>query len=127
MNLLSIAERMEGLSLGLVRAQNVFVHSMPAEVTKGVMVRENFGGTEINNEMLGYVKAEFQLIVRDSNYLAADTLVKAISAAMRQEGGTLPGMRQLNYLRPVMEPYIYPLTVGGLWEAYVKWEACYVE
>ena len=127
MKLESIAERLEGLSLGILRTQSIFIHSMPAENTLGVILREDYVGTAINNEMPGYVKGAFQLIVRAGNYVDALALSKNINTRLRQEGGVLPGISKLNYIRPTMEPYIFPRSPAGLWEASVKWECCYVE
>lgn len=134
MNLKTLAENLEAdvtLNPRLVQAQNLFIHAFPPAAKTGVMLREYFGGTEIDHELAGYRHAPFQCIVRAPNYQAAETLAKAISASWTFEADPvanprLMGSMSFRYLRPRNEPLVFPNSEGSLWEFLVNFEACYV-
>lgn len=130
MKLEAIATKLAGEGLGLVQAQNLFVHHMPADTTPGVMLRFYFGGTDIDPELPGYRKTSFQMIVRDSDYARGMALANSISTALNSDttasAFTIPGITQVNYIRPRSEPFVYPLSAGSQWEFLVTFDACYV-
>lgn len=131
MKLEAVADKLVSAGLGLVVGKNLFVHHIPADATPGVMLRFYFGGTDIDPELPGYRKTSFQMIVRDSNYARGMNLAKSISTVLNSDTTpaalSIPGITQVNYIRPRSEPFVYPLSAGSQWEFLVTFNACYVD
>jgi hypothetical protein len=129
MKLDAFADKLQTEGLDLMGG--VFVHSKPAD-QDGVMLREYYGGTEISGEFPGWRKGTFQVIVSCSAYQTGMALAEAISAKWNTDLDTVakpfvvPGISQINYLRPRAEPFVYPLSAGNKWEFLVNFDACYV-
>jgi hypothetical protein len=122
----TLAQYLTDASIGLKLGRNLFIHALPAEVNEGAMLRDYFGGTPINAELPGYIKTRLQLVVRNPDYLSGRAQIDAASAALDFQDVTLDGM-QVNYLRPVTKPFVFPRMVNGAWEMLVNFDLCYVE
>jgi hypothetical protein len=127
MNLESIAEKLELTpTLALTRGQNLFVHAWPASAPVGVLLRDDFGGTPIDNYLPGYIRAGFMVIARSSDYPSAHALAKAVSDALTLTNVQLPGM-DVRHILPRIQPVVFPNSAGSVWEFLVAFDACYVE
>jgi len=124
MNLESIAERIEAQSVA-TRGRDLFLNLMPGEIPVGLLLKEPFGGTEIDHELPGYRKASFQIISRSEDYAEAKELIEQAVEALTMVDTALTDM-QVHYMRPRHEPFTFPLTVGNRLEFLVNMDLCYV-
>ena len=79
MNLVPIAQLIE--DAGLAKSgTDLFLHSFPAEIETGVLVRSPLGGTKVDYELPEYRKTSFQIIVRThtQKYLSGDAIARGI-------------------------------------------------
>jgi hypothetical protein len=125
MNLRPIVTMLEDAGLGAA-GRTIFVNMMPAECEDGILVRQYFGGTKIDHELPGYRKTTFMLICRSKDYERAETLIEqAVTALTIKEETERDGI-VWKFMRPDTEPFVYPLSVGGLLEFQVNIDAAYV-
>jgi hypothetical protein len=127
MNLEAIAAKIAELEPTLIVGENLFVHGFPPDVEFGAMLRLAFGGTDLDHELPGYIKAEFQFIVRGRTYDQTVNIAKSVQEKLNLYNATITGITKVNYIRPKMEPFIFPTSPGHMWEALVNFEVCYLK
>lgn len=128
MNLLEIAEYLESLDMGLRvtgTAKNLYLNHMPAQVTQGVMLREQSPGAVIDHEIPRFYRIVFQAVVRHDNFLKGRKMAEDVSAALTLHEFTI-GSMQFHYIRPRHLPFVFPASQGDLLEFSVNFDACYV-
>lgn len=124
MKLETVAKMIELAGVG-IRGVDIFIGHMPAE-RDGILLRQPFGGTPIDHELPGWLKTDYQLIVRAKTYLAGDSLIKAAIMAASTLNGVTASAKFL-YMRPRHQPLNYPISPGSRFEFVVNMDACYVE
>jgi len=77
-----LAKRLQDKGVGNI-GTDIFLHFMPVECSKGVLVKEPLHGMILNNELPGFIKTNFQIIVRAGNQVEGQDLVDRVSAAMK--------------------------------------------
>lgn len=125
MRLEPLAQILADAGVGVIGA-TIFVYHMPENVTDGVLLRQPLQGTEIDYELPGYVKTDFQLIVRSSTYADGFDLVERATQALTFEHVTTLADRQINYQRPRTEPIVYPRSDANVIEMSVNFECSFV-
>lgn len=126
MNLVPFAEYIEGLGLG-EQGKTLFINHMPQDATNAVLLRERLIGAQLDHDLPGYIKFQFQVIVRSSNYLAGQTLATDIAKYLRLHGGQELGEYHVKYVRPQNVPVPYPISSGELVEWNTDFDACVVD
>lgn len=124
MRLSTIAKYLEQEGAG-AQGKTIFINHLPAQVPIGILLREGYGGTPINHELPGYRRADFMVVVRGSNYDSCQALIEQVMTTLNFEDIEFDGLL-FRYLRPATEPVVYPLSVGGLYEFVVQFDAVYV-
>lgn len=126
MNLEPIAEYLELQGAG-TRGTNIFVYSMPDEIISGVLLVETLLGTTIDHELPNYRRADFQVIVRHSDFAAGKALAEQVSnlLTLENKSATINGMN-VKFIRPKHEPVPFPRLEGGGLEFSVNFESAYV-
>lgn len=128
MNLLELAEFLEAQELDLRvtgTMKNLFLTHMPAQVTRGVLLRENAPGPMVDHEIPRYYRASFQVVVRHDDYPKGRKMAEDISAALTMHEVTI-GSMLFHYSRPRHLPFVFPASQGDLLEFSVNFDACYV-
>lgn len=125
MNLMPLAEKLEADGLG-VMAETIFINMIPVEAPQGILLRNNLRGTEIDYELPGYHKTDFQVIVRAPNYPAGDALIVEVCNALTLVEQQL-GPLYLKFMRPKTKPVVFPLSAGNLLEFSVEFSVAYTE
>lgn len=125
MNLMPLAEKLESDGLG-VMAETIFINMIPVEAPQGILLRNNLRGTEIDYELPGYYKTDFQVIVRAPNYPAGDALIAEVCNALTLVEQQL-GPLYLKFMRPKTKPVVFPLSAGNLLEFSVEFSVAYTE
>lgn len=115
MNLIPLTQRLEELNVG-VQGKTIFINMIPADATRGVLLRNPLTGTPINYELPGFYRTEFQLIARAGDYQAGEALVEKATAALTLSAGTALGTMRFRHCRPKTHPSAYPLSKGNLLE-----------
>lgn len=123
MNLMPLIDLLQVKGIGVAGA-DLFLNMMPATVTQATMLREPLTGTEINHELPGYYKTEFQVIVRSPDFIEGRTLIDDVVAALTLEEETVDSI-YFRYCRPYAQPVSFPLSDGSLIEYTVKMCACF--
>lgn len=95
------AELIEAANLG-TSGVDLYIGTIPADVTRGVMLRDPLDGIEIDEGMAGFFSTEFQVIVRDPD--AADGHARA------EQISTILTRSQLD-TTDLFVTRIYPLTL----------------
>lgn len=125
MNLMPLAEKLEADGLG-VMAETIFINMIPVEAPQGILLRNNLRGTEIDYELPGYHKTDFQVIVRAASYPAGDSLIVDVCHALTIVERQL-GPLYFKFMRPKTKPVVFPLSAGNLLEFSVEFSVVYVE
>lgn len=125
MNLLPFVERLETLGLG-TQGQTLFVHAFPAETSEGIMLRPRLTGAKIDHNLPGYLKFDFQMIVRGRSVEPTQALAVQAAKALKMQDSAI-GALKVNYLRPTNVPVGYPISIGEMVEFNCNIEACVVD
>lgn len=112
----SIADYLQTQGCGRT-GKSIFQYEMPAECKDGVLILDNYYGTAINHYLPGYHATEFRVIVRGSDMLKAEALMKKVSAALtiKSESNAMSGL-QVKQSLPQNLPRVYMRSAGGYWE-----------
>lgn len=129
MNLEVVAQILQDANLGRI-GQDIFIHYMPAETKRGIMLRLPLTGVEVNHYMPGFYKSRFQVIVREQRIEAGETLshavVKALYTDLRTEYVTPRGENLLvHYIHHDSWPIVYPLSDGNAREWSINFDCCF--
>jgi Bacteriophage minor capsid protein len=120
--LFRLAELLESEGYGSI-GTNIYINNVPFEITEAIMVRPPMNGFKIDQELPGYFKSTFCVVLRsagDVGLLEDKALEISTSLAMRERDiGT---EFHVNYMRPLQLPYTYPITKGELVECKVDFE-----
>jgi hypothetical protein len=126
MSLETIALILEDADCG-IRGENIFVNMIPSEVVEGILLRQPFGGFMIDHELPGFRNTSFGLIVRSREYSSGLALIEKATNALSVTGETMWGTNmQVKFARPRHEPFVYPLSVGNLFEFITNIDLAYV-
>lgn len=124
MNLLPLAEHLQTNKVGTM-GKTIYINMLPIGVPLAVLLRNSLTGTEIDYELPGYSKAQFQSIVRAPGYPQGEALMEKLTAALTLNDVTI-GPYHFNYCRPRTEPVVFPLSEGNLLEFSVYFDvSCY--
>lgn len=126
MNLLPIANRLEEQGIG-INGRTIFVNFMPAEVTEGILLRDYFGGTEIDHELPKFYKPSYMIIVRTADTAAGLELMKAAVAALTFSMPEEIEESTYRYMRPRALPFAYPPSPGQNIEIAVNMDCCFID
>lgn len=125
MNLKPVADYLQAQGFGTL-GQTIFLNHLPADATEAVLIRPRLIGARIDHDLPGYLKFEFQVIVRGKTYLPTQTKANQIAKKLKMAETTL-GVWHVNYLRPAHVPVGYPISMGELVEFNTDIEACIVD
>lgn len=123
MNLIALLNILAEKKLGVV-GESLFVHSMPLQARKAIMLRQNLTGTPIDHELPGFYKSSFQVIVRTSGYKEGETFAKQVMDALTLSEAQIGDM-YVRYCRPVATPVPFPMSDGNLIENNIQMSICF--
>lgn len=107
MNMLMVAaEMIQEAGLGEV-GFDLFIGTIPADVTRGVMLRAPLNPTDIDEGMRDFYDTEFQVIVRDTDPAAGFERADRISKVLRAYRVERSGL-SIAWLRRKSLPVQYP-------------------
>lgn len=98
-----------------VIGETLFVHQMPSEVISGILLTTAQGGIQFDNELKGYYKDIFRLVVHSDSLSDGVSLVDAVLSRCEIED-TQVGDICFNYVRPINYPEPYRQEGTGRFE-----------
>lgn len=124
MKLEAIAQRLQTTGVG-TQGKDIHIGHMPAE-RDGILLRQPFGGSDIDHELPGWRQTSFQLVVRGKSFKDTQALIKnaVVQLTMLESPCSTIYVR---YMRPKHDPLSYPLSAGGRFEFVVNMEVCYID
>lgn len=125
MNLMPLAEKLEADGVG-VMADTIFINMIPVDAPQGVLLRNNLRGTEIDYELPGFFKTDFQVIVRASSYTAGEALIQEVFNSLTLSERQL-GPLYFKFMRPRTKPVVFPISKGNLLEFSADFSVCFTE
>lgn len=111
MNLMPIADIIESKGFA-EQGKNLFINHFPADAGQGVLIRERLIGASLTPELPGYLKFNFQVIVRGYRYSETEELANNIAKALRLETEKTIGGIHFKYIRLQNVPVPFPITDG---------------
>lgn len=121
----AILEKLEEAGIGKI-GETLTFDTMPISITRGVCVRSNISGDNIDYEIPGLGRGEFRLIARSAKYQDGEKLLMdAIKTIRVQKQPVMFGKMRVRYCLPVTTPMIFPLSDGNLREFAVRMAICY--
>jgi hypothetical protein len=124
-NIVPFAARLEAAGLG-IQGQSIFINQFPAETITGILLRERVAGAKLDPELPGYIKFQFQLIVRSNSYESGQALVTQAAKALQISNAQLDTLF-INYCRPAISPVGYPISNGEQTEFNCNINVCCVD
>lgn len=121
MNLLPLVAHLEKVKIGTM-GKTLYVNMLPIDVSNAVLLRNSLNGTEIDYELPGYFRTQFQAIVRAPSYPAGEALMAKLTTQLTFAEKVV-GEYHFNYCRPRTEPVVFPLSEGNLLEFSVYFDA----
>lgn len=109
-----------------VPGSSLFVYHAPENVKKCVLVTNLLNGTERDENLPGYKKTQFEVIVRHTEYQSALSIAKKVVAALDFHRKTVNGI-YVQRMRPTHDPIPYPIADSDVLEVAVNLWAVYVE
>lgn len=107
----------------VVPGETLFRHSMPADVSRGMMIRAPLSGVSVDPYMPGFYKPDIQIIVRHTDPEQGDKFAYQISRALTINAvETHPaiidvrGQVRLSVFYPKVLPIQYPRLEGNGFE-----------
>lgn len=82
-----VAARILAAGLDYTAGTNLFIHRMPSNVTKGLVVLPALVGTEIPRDLRGFMRGSFQIITRDPSPLVSASQALAAANAVELDAG----------------------------------------
>lgn len=104
---------------------DLFVHYMPFEVKRGLLLISNLGGPEVHPYIPNYRRCRFRLIARESAHPAAFALINSIVPALTMARTQL-GNVKVKQITNENDPVVFPFSLGSnLLEVSVIFNAVY--
>ncbi len=131
MKLELIAKVLEDAGLG-TRTTDIFVHSMPADVQQGIMLRDPLSGTPVDPDLPDYYRGKLQVIIRSTTHAAGEDLAKRVGQSMKmfnRKFYDLDGALEMkvNHIFPAQLPIVYPHTPSRSIEWSLNFVTSYVQ
>jgi len=109
--------------------KDIFQYHMPEDCTQGLLLKLPIAGIRINHYVPGFLKANFQIIVRSPSHSIGDPLAKLISKIITVYDLDFPGAEPrftIKQMFPTALPIVYPRSSGNIYEWSINTECAYL-
>lgn len=121
----ALLTRLEEKDLGKIGKSLTF-NTMPLSITKGICLRSNISGDQLNYEIPGFQRGEYRIVTRASSAEASKQLLLKAIDAIAVNGVPLEiGKMRVRYNLPITTPMTFPVSDGNLRESSVNMAICY--
>jgi len=101
-----VARMIEAEGVALV-GRDLFIGTLPANVTRGVMLRDPLTGVAIDDGMKDFYSTEFQVVVRDTDVRRGYDTAEAISRIVKVDNLEAAEVF-ISWMHPCTKPVSYP-------------------
>jgi hypothetical protein len=105
--------------------ETITFDTLPASVSKGLCLRSNISGDDIDYEIPGFAKGVFRIIARSARYEEGEELLNNAIRALLVTRPKKIGKMTVRYCRPMTTPMNFPVSEGNYREFSVKMDICY--
>lgn len=109
-----------------VPGRSLFIYHVPDEINKCLLIIDDLEGIVRNEELPGYKKAHFKIIVRDTEYQSGVTIARQVISALDLHRLTVNGI-YLQRMRATHDPIAFPIPDSDVIEISVNMQAVFVE
>lgn len=102
---------------------NLFINNLPTGTT-GVLLKEGYGGIEIDGYIPDLRRGRFMVAVRDVSYQKAKAICEEITGVLTMKEVSLTGMN-VKTCRPLTEPISYRNSTGDMYEFSINFSVVY--
>ena len=121
----AIAQVLQDAKLG-IPGTTLFVYHVPDSVRNCILVIDSHDGIELDDNLPGYRKGNFKVIIRQTNYKSAMTIAKQVVSALDLHRLTVNGIYVIR-MRSTHDPIAYPIPDSDVIEVAVNLWVAYVE
>lgn len=107
--------------------ESLFIHHMPEEVKRGVVLMNPYSGFQIDHELPRYYKGRFEVIVREKDHVEGKQLAKDVAQAITITTSQVVSGLDIRFVRPVNKPVIFPISDGAMLELSTHFEFAYID
>lgn len=111
---------------GLLAENEIFIHEMPKDCTRGLLLLDNYSGTFRDKYIPRWRDSTFRFVVRDTDYDSGDSLAWDCANAFERPAGLTVGGIQVLRMQTVNDPKAYRRSAGGYFEFEVDVEVTYI-
>lgn len=119
------AQLLQDNQLG-VPGTSLFINFVPDEVQQCVLVLDSLEPAIRDENLPGYMKKDFQVIVRDTSYNSALTIAKKAIDALNLHRVTVNGIYVIR-MRASHDPIVFPVPDSDIVEVSVNMRAIFVQ
>lgn len=105
---------------------DLFLFNAPEKAKKCILVIESLDGVPRDEDLPGYKKADFQVIVRNPDYQSAMTIAKQVVNALDLHRTNVSGL-SIKRMRAKYDPIAFPIPDSDVIEVSINMWAAYVE
>lgn len=116
---------LEAAALG-IPGKTLFVFHAPDKIRNCLVIIGSLDGTERDENLPGYKKTEFKVIVRHTDYQSAMTIAKRAVSALDLHRVTVNGI-YVNRMRATHDPIAFPIPDSDVIEVSINFWAAFVE
>lgn len=121
---IALCEKLQTDNLGVI-GKTITFDTMPITVSKGLCIRSNISGDEIDYEIPGLARGTFRLIARAGKHKEGEELLNKAIKSLFIDRPTQIGSMRIRYCRPLTTPMSFPISEGNLREFAVNMSICY--
>jgi hypothetical protein len=125
MNLEPISAYLAGKNLGTV-GRSIFVNEMPTSCNVGILLMDNYYGTQVDRYLPDFYRTEYRLVVRHTDFANGKALARAATLSLAAMMGTV-GTLLVRQTAALNLPRSYRRSAGGYWEFEVDMEIVFVD
>lgn len=120
-----VADRLIAAGLG-VPGETLFIYHSPEQIKRCLLILPSLDGVELDEELPGYKKMPFQVIVRDMDYQSGLTLAKKVVSALNLSRQSVNGV-EIKRMRATHDPIAFPIPDSDVIEVSVNMWTAFVE
>ena len=124
--LLDLAQKLEddGVGTTIGREKNIFISTVPEIASRAILLQDNELGTPIDHEIDTFYKTEFEVTVREKDYVSGEEKSLAVSESLNVLQSTI-GSLFVYYVRPRHLPLSFPVSSGDYVEWLITFDICF--
>lgn len=117
-----VAQRLQAAGLG----ENLFIHHAPENLKSSIVILDSLDGVRRDEDLPNWKKADFQVIVRRTDYQSAMTIAKQVLSALDLHRQSSDGLYVVR-MRASYDPIAFPIPDSDVVEVSINMWTAFVE